>query len=60
MATPGDHMCGLHVVRKGHGHEAIYNFIEETEAGHRLSLFKGLPVQLRLQCSDTSRPGVIT
>ena len=49
MAIPGDPMCGLHVVRKGHGHQAIYNFVEEAETGHRSSLFKGLPVQLRLQ-----------
>ena len=34
MAIPGDPMCGLHVVKKGHGHKAIYNFvgfIEEAE-----------------------------
>ena len=37
-------MCRLHTVNKGHGHQAIYNFIEEAEIGHRLSLFKGLPV----------------
>ena len=49
MAIPGDPMCGLHVVRKGHGHQAIYNFVEGAETGHRSSLFKGLPVQLRLQ-----------
>ena len=49
MAIPGDPMCGLHVVRKGHGHKAIYDFIEEAETGHRSPLFKGLPVQLRLQ-----------
>ena len=24
-------MCGLHVVRKGHGHQAIYNFVEEAD-----------------------------
>ena len=42
MAIPGDPMCGLHVVRKGHGHKAIYNFIEVAETGHRSSLFKGL------------------
>ena len=47
MVIPGDPMCGLHVVRKGHGHLAIYNFIEEPETGHRSSLFKGVPVQLR-------------
>ena len=49
MAIPGDPMCGLHVVRKGHCHRAIYKFVEEAETGHRSSLFKGLPVQLRLQ-----------
>ena len=49
MAIPGDPICGLHVVMKGQGHQAIYNFIEEAEMGHRSSLFKGLPVQLRLQ-----------
>ena len=49
MAIPGDPMCGLHVVRKGHGHEAIYNFVEEAETDHWPSLFKGLPIQLRLQ-----------
>ena len=37
-----------------------FNFIEEAETGHRSSLIKGLQVQLRLQLSDTSRPGVIT
>ena len=31
------------------GHQAIYNFVEEAETGHRSSLFNGLPVQLRLQ-----------
>ena len=60
MATPGDPMCGLHVIRKGHGHQVIYNFIEEAETGHSSSLIKGLQVQLRMQLSDTSRPGVIT
>ena len=44
IAIPGDPMCGLHVVRKGHRHEAIYNFVEEAEKGHRSSLFKGFPV----------------
>ena len=42
-------MCGLHIVGKEHSHQAIYKFIEEAEASHRLSPFKGLPVQLRLQ-----------
>ena len=32
------------VVRKRHSHQAIFNVIEEAEMGHRLSLFKGLPV----------------
>ena len=41
MAIPGDPMCGLHVVRNGQGHQAIYNFVEEAETGHRKSLFKG-------------------
>ena len=49
MAIHGDSMCGLHVVRKGHGHQAIYNFIEEAEMGHRSPFFKGLQVQLRMQ-----------
>ena len=49
MAIPRDPMCGLHEVRLGHGHEAIYNFVEEAETNHWPSLFKGLPVQLRLQ-----------
>ena len=50
MAIPGDPMCGLHVVRKGHRNEAIYNFVEWAETGHRSSAFlKGLSVQLRLQ-----------
>ena len=49
MAISGDPMCGLYVVRKGLGHQAIYNFVEEAETGHRMPLFKGLPVQLRLQ-----------
>ena len=49
LAKPGDPMCGLHIVREGYGHQAIYNFIEEAEAGHRSFIFKGLPVQLRLQ-----------
>ena len=40
------------VVRKGHDNEAISNLIEEAETGHRSSLFRGLPVQLRLQCPD--------
>ena len=26
-------MCGLYVVRKGHSHEAVYDFVEETETG---------------------------
>ena len=44
MAISGDPMCGLYVVRKGHSHEAVYDFVEETETGHRSSLFKGMPV----------------
>ena len=59
MAISGDPMSGLYVFRKGHSHEAVYNFVEETETGHRSSLFKGLPVQLRQQCSDTSCSGII-
>ena len=35
MAISGDPMCGLYVVRKGHSHEAVYDFVEETETGHR-------------------------
>ena len=42
MAIPGDHMCGLDEVRKGHGHQAIYNFVDEAETGHGSSLFKGI------------------
>ena len=42
--TPGDPMCRLDIVNKGHSHQAIYNFIEEAEIGHNSSLFKGLPV----------------
>ena len=49
MALPGDPMCGLHEVRKGHDHKSIYNIIEEAQTGHRSSIFKGLPVQLKLQ-----------
>ena len=49
MAIPGDPMCGLHVVRNGHGHEVIYNFVVEAGTGHRSSFFKGLQIQLRLQ-----------
>ena len=49
IAISGDPMCRLYVVRKGHSHEAVYDFLEETETGHRSSLFKGLPVQLRQQ-----------
>ena len=49
MAISGDPMCVLHIVRKGHCHQAIHNFIEEAETSHRSSLFKGLLVQLRLQ-----------
>ena len=43
-----------------HGLEAIFNFVEEAEAGHISILFKGVPVKLRQQWSDTSCPGVIT
>ena len=45
MSIPGDPMCGLHIVMKGRGHQAIYNFIEEAETCHSLSgLFtKGSP-----------------
>ena len=49
VAKYGNPMCGLYVVGKGHSHEAVYNFVEETETGHKSSLFKGLPVQLRQQ-----------
>ena len=48
MAISGNPMSGLYVFRKGHSHEAVYNFVEETETGHRSSLLKGLPVQLTL------------
>ena len=59
IAIPGDPMCGLYVIRKGHDHEAIYYFVKKTETGHRSSLFKCLPVQLRQQLSDTSCPGIM-
>ena len=39
-------MSGLEILEKGHGHEAIHNFVKVTETGHRLSLFKCLPAQL--------------
>ena len=39
MAIPGDPMCG-HVVREGHGHQVIYDFIEEAETDHRSSLLQ--------------------
>ena len=29
--VPRDPMCGLYIIRKGHDHEAIYNFVKETE-----------------------------
>ena len=44
MAIPGDPMCGLHIVWKDQSHQAIYKFMEEAEAGHRSSPFKGLSV----------------
>ena len=31
VAIPEDPMCGQYAIRKGHGHEAIYNFVKETE-----------------------------
>ena len=49
VAMSGNPMCGLYVVGKGHSHEAVYDFVEENETGHRSSLFKGLPAQLRQQ-----------
>ena len=49
MAIPRDPMCGLYVIRKEHGHQTIYNFVKETETGHRSSLLKCLLVQLRQQ-----------
>ena len=33
MAIPRDPMCGLHIVRKEHSHQAIYKFIEKADAG---------------------------
>ena len=61
MAISGDPMCELyvHVARKGHNHEAVYDFVKETETDHISSLFKGLPIQLRQQCSDTNCSGKI-
>ena len=29
VAIPGDPMCRLYVIRKGNGHESIYNFVKE-------------------------------
>ena len=34
MAISGYPMSGLDVIGKGHGHEAIYYFVKETETGH--------------------------
>ena len=34
VAKSGNPMCGLYVVWKGHSHEAVYKFVEETETGH--------------------------
>ena len=52
VAKSENPMCWLYVVGKGHSHEAVSNFVEETEMGHRLSLFKGLPVLLRPGCTS--------
>ena len=42
VAISGNPMCGLYVAGKGHSHEGVYNFVEETETGHISSLFKGM------------------
>ena len=47
VAISGNPMCGRYVVGKGHSHEAVYDFVGETETGHRSSPFKGLSAQLR-------------
>ena len=39
VAIPGDPMCGLYVIRKGHGHEDIYNFLKETATNLSFFLF---------------------
>ena len=53
MEIPRDPMCGLYVIKNGHGYEAIYNLVKETETGHRLPHFKCLPVQLsETSCTD--------
>ena len=49
VVISGNPMCGMYVVGKGHSHEAVYDFVEETEPCHRSSLTKGLPAQLRQQ-----------
>ena len=49
VAIPGDPMSRLYVNKKGHGQEAIYNFVEESETDHRSSFFEGLLVKLRQQ-----------
>ena len=33
VAKSGNPMRGLYVVGKGHSHESVYNFVEETETG---------------------------
>ena len=35
MAIPRDPMCVLYVARKGHGHEAIYNLILQSNRRDR-------------------------
>ena len=63
MEISGYSVSGLDVIGKGHGHEAIYYFVKETETGHWSSLFKYLAVKLvqrdDVQWSDTSRSGII-
>ena len=59
MAVPGYPMSGLGILGKGHGHEAIPNFVKETETGHRSFLFKCLPAQLVQQWSDAGCSGII-
>ena len=54
MAIPRDPMRGLYLIRMGHGHEMIYDFVKETEMGHRSSL------QVSASTTDTSFTGLIT
>ena len=59
IAVPGYSMSGLDILGKGHGHEAIPNFVKETETGHRSSLFECLPAQPVHQWRDDDCSGII-